>query len=221
MKLSAGKKRGFLHVKGTSLVKVVHGHLISMDGLSAPAPYAVAKNDPRDSLNWVRCEPGDLAIEVRPAKQKRGKAQATVGYSFLTGGAIQLMGYESEPSSFEPASLAFVAMPLYDGSPASREAIMQLLHEARASKPDMVVFDYEASSAQYADAATVAFPALWDMAEGPSAHFLGRVLGSGRGEILLHRQPPEHAADATINGFQLALILALAKWKGERFPRTN
>lgn len=126
MKLSPIKKFGHVHVMGKRLVRVTKEHAVSTEG--APLPAKLKTNVPNSGLNspegkWVYCKEGDLAVELVEVKKKRH-----VGYSYLSGPAIQMTGYTAQAGWFEDAELASLKAPMPPTTPEEgEEAIMALM----------------------------------------------------------------------------------------------
>jgi hypothetical protein len=106
VKLSTFPIFGAKHVKGLTLLRVLHPHTVDTAGAELRVEQGVPVEGslpnpavgPQHGKSAVRAVEGDLAIEV--GEVKTGKV---LGYSYITGAAIQCMGYEIAPHRFEPA----------------------------------------------------------------------------------------------------------------------
>src|SRR4029077_357594 len=144
MKLSVVKKPGWMHVTGGRLLEVATPHAVPASGLSAyaddPETDRFRAKDappprPRPKDGLVRCEEGDIAIEILFAKTGR-----LAGHSYLTGPAINLNRYcaAETPGWFRDEPLAGamiddVTMPTDEETPIGElwEALVRRRAPAR------------------------------------------------------------------------------------------
>jgi hypothetical protein len=222
MKLSVQKKWGYVHCRGGRLLQVVHEHPVDTGGHCVVAkqmkePYEGERHLPPT----VMARAGDLAIEI--VNRKGGNV---LGYSYLSGEAIQINGYENRPDRYEPAVLARARLPEIPSLSQSltEEQAQQFFGEFQKACVDMKVdmsvdvFAFELIAENDEAAGVVAdmmlrFFALVpntmtdEEAEGLRSHCLGLVqAGSRRGKTyLLHLQPKKHATKHCATTFQAAL----------------
>lgn len=228
MKLSLKFKLGHVHVGGGRVLTVVTPHPVSTATRSSHAERPETdRYRPKDAPPVVEpkgahviAEVGDLAIEVVYAKT--GKL---VGYSYLTGPAIQLIRYVDDDGarwfSSESVNVNRLDLPGPEGF-ASRqaywEAMIPTVSAARLGSPAVHAFEISVPSSNPDAAADVADVVVnaWAMVpkevtdeelkERCQSHLVGLV-HAGKGVAEVHLQPPRHASDWNATGFQIALVL--------------
>lgn len=95
MKLSLDKRsRGGVHVRGGRFRRVLLPHAVPASGQLEGKGCVVRDKD------YETAKPGDLVIEVYGVKAKR-----VLGYSYLSGAALQMVHYEAKPEWFGPADV--------------------------------------------------------------------------------------------------------------------
>ena len=174
----------------------------------------------------VNAEVGDLAIEVVYAKTGN-----LVGYSYLSGPAIQLIRYVNGPGvrwfAPDPVSVRRLDLPgpeAYESRQAYWEALIPTVSAARIGPPAVYAFEIKVPGAQVGDAANVADVVVnaWAMVpseitdeelkERSQSHLVGLVFaGKKGGGADVHLQPPKHAGAWSATVFQIALVLDALK----------
>lgn len=93
VKLSVDRVFGMRQVRGAQLLRVLHPHQVDAKG----AAIGEAQASPATSFRAVQ---GDLAVELVDVQTGH-----LVGYSYLTGQALQAVSYECAGHRYEPAVL--------------------------------------------------------------------------------------------------------------------
>lgn len=230
MKLSVEKKWGYIHVRGGRLVEVVHEHPVASKGQCVVAKRMKEEFEPPRSLPpTVMARAGDLAIEI--VTQRGGHL---LGYSFLTGAAIQINSYDKRADRFTDAVLRSAPLrPPPDeeatipSSPPSDDYLAGLAKLMAAMKydPDVDVYAFHAICSGRENAEGLAtflqqvrqlVPSDMTDEENESgasqrSHFLGLVRGGQSKKApcyFLHFQPKKHASDFAATMFQHALCIS-------------
>ena len=179
------------------------------------------------SLSQVMTSPGDLAVEMVTVKKSK-----FVGFSYLSGAAIQLNCYdEGKPDWFEPASSNFIEIPERPQRSAGEEAaaafqktFIGTLIDIKYGAVDVVAFKYGARDNDEAKGFCDFLYTAWGYApvdDGDqedlkaTAHFFGNI-DYGDGSIGLHFHPPQDAANYAATAFQNALVIELAQRRAEK-----
>lgn len=226
MKLSTVKKFGYIHVHGGRLFRVVHEHAVDTKGFcqiirEVNEKTGAVVNRSIDLAPTVTARAGDLAIEI--VQHKTGK---TLGYSYLSGPAIQLNTYQVRPDRYEMASIAPARLrPPTEEEMETEESFQSYAHYFRTQcvgmKTDLEVdvFAMEAhftdadSGQNLADSLVDAYRLVpKDMPQGDEDKLRSHLVASihaGKGKRAkhyhLHFQPPKDKSDSAITPFQAQL----------------
>lgn len=213
MKLSCKKKFGWIHVRGGQVLRVATSHAVPTGTYSVLADEDQPAGHAGVKAVWA--QEGDVAIEIIACKT--GKC---LGYSYLSGPALQLNHYEAHRHQGwceVVGEVGLLEIPRPHGEPkAFMEEVMALLVSARHSPPTVSAFRYRCS--KHEDPERVADVLLNCLrytkkdAEA-TAHVLGVVTGHRRkGPVVtIHCQPPHHADDCHATSFQIELALSAAR----------
>jgi hypothetical protein len=165
---------------------------------------------------WVYAEKGDLALEI--VARKTGKV---LGYSYLSGPALQLNHYKPLPAWYDDAGdVSLIEIPHPEGEPrAFVEDIIGRLMKAKYSE-NKLVFAFKHQCRERDDPRHVAealcdYASYEDKSRKPTAHILGVVIGHKRGPkgaVTLHFQPPRDSAECHATSFQTELAITAAEW---------
>lgn len=206
MLLSPRKKFGHTHVKAARILRVAKDHSVAT--LGAPSDAQMERFEGR---SWVFCEVGDLVIEIVKAKKHKW-----LGYSYLTGPAIQLMNYKPlsvDHFDAEPLKVGRVTFPTPRESKKDPDGFIETVKTLIASAMqanDICLFE---TTAQNKEAAMKAFDFLasvWEPAGG-SAHLIGNVKFGKDAGIQIHFQPKKHATESCATLFQTSLLFNMVK----------
>ena len=225
MKLSTVKKFGYIHVRGGKLLRVVHEHPVDTKGFCIVAREQKQGFEPvRNPPPQVMARAGDLAIEIVTRR-----AGTVLGYSYLSGDAIQINSYQVRPDRYAAAVLTLAHLTPPTAEEAASETGFETFIEGMrrscvemklSTDVDVWVFDGKcddkASGANIADT----IQTFWrlvpkdmtddEVTKRARAHFLGSVhAGKGRGSAhyFMHFQPPCDASDYAATPFQAALCM--------------
>jgi len=221
MKLSLKKKPGWTHVRGGRLVRVAKSHPVPTSGWS---PYALEyKKDllgrPKpvarfaEGEKWVFAKEGDLAVEILAADSR-----ASLGFSYISGPAIQLNRYrEVEANFFEAASGKIVEIPNPSTAQFTREQfaerVVTAIVGAKYGNDAINAFEYQARDDDEAQLVARKIAEVWYSyapADGDTtqrAHLLGVIHGR-KSHINVHFQPPDAAGEFAATPFQVGLVLS-------------
>ena len=222
MKLSCKKKFGWIHVRGGRILRAIKTHAVQTKTRSAVADHweesKWSKKKPRFLNNETRvfCAPEDLAIEMIAVKT--GKV---MGYSYLSGDAIQLNTYgrcEWIGTEEVPATLLTFPSPSeadYETKEAQKEFINEvvgLLMKYKYGEHEVVGVEYQGQNRVDAEGAANHFMELigYEDTRKPTynTHFIGGFFyAKKKSGILIHSQPPRDAGDFCVTSFQSELVL--------------
>ena len=213
MKLSLERKLGWMHVRGGKLVKVTQVHGVPTVSRST---LQTEHARPRKADGMEMCRRGDLAMQI--LKYETG---VVVGYSYLSGPAIQLQRYEGVSADwFAPAQLGAVSFPapteMDVADEKARDDFWQRFFAAvqaiKYGPLDVAGFCRRESTLEDGKAAAELLRAAWSMApvEQPAwdTHLLGMFKIVAGGDMALHYQPPKHGGKLAASGFQIGLVLS-------------
>jgi hypothetical protein len=214
MQLSPRKAKGFTHVKASRVLRVIKDHPVPTKGANVGGTAEQRGGGGTDTVDrfdghsFVFCKEGDFVIEVIRADTRK-----VLGYSYLTGPAIQLMHYEADPKCFsdEPVKVDYLDIPK---PPLTLEEVgrfvqdlMELFQEAKQTL-DINLLDISTQDKTDASAALMYITQHWERVEGEESHLIGKILYPGGG-IHVHLQTEEHASELCVNFFQTELLLKM------------
>jgi hypothetical protein len=221
MKLSLKKKLGWTHVRGGRLVRVAKPHPVPTAGWS---PYALEyKNDllgrPKPAARfaegekWVFTKEGDLAVEILAVD-----SSASLGFSYISGPAIQLNRYREADSGFFDAALGkIIAIPDPSMAKFTREEfaerVVTAIVGAKYGNEAINAFEYQARDDAEAQLVARKIAEVWysyvstDRDTAQRAHLLGVIHGR-KSHINVHFQPPDAASEFAATPFQVGLVMS-------------
>lgn len=198
MKLSLKKRFGFVQVRGGSFYRVTRTHQVGTNTRS----YAEEEN-PQGDRKTAFAQPGDLAIEV-----VNKKLEKRVGYAYLSGDAIRLIGYEAEPAWFAPATSMLIDIPGVPQSQAETEALVKQFIEAKFQH-DAGVFEYRAPKGSDPAIAAKGLAQCYSYESRdiePRGHVFGLV-HAGKSGISVHFQPRGQTTEFAASRFQIMMAV--------------
>ena len=220
MRLSLRKRFGWTQVCGGRVLRVTHTHGVPTNTLSEIVREEIAEGTriprwPDGEPQAVFAQPGDLALEI---VQPNG---ALVGYTYLSGDAIQLNCYDAMPFWFEAASSGRFTIPNARNDDEDVEAfvtkLLGTLMSVKYSNTDLMVFEYACARKEPAQDVARGLAEIYDYApiknpmppEDRRTHILGHIHAHRRkGGVDLHFQPPREASDFFATSFQIELALS-------------
>lgn len=223
MKLSTVKKFGYIHVRGGKLLRVVHEHPVDTQNFCVVAREKKAGFEPVRKLPpQVMARAGDLAIEIVTRR-----AGTVLGYSYLSGDAIQINSYQVRPDRYTDAVLAIAPLAPPTVEEAAVEATFEAFIEGMrrtcvemklSAAVDVWAFEGKCDDRDAGANIAETIQTFWrlvpkdmpdeEVTKRAKAHFLGSVhAGKGRGSAhyFMHFQPPCDASDYAATPFQAAL----------------
>lgn len=196
MKLSHKRKFGHTAVRAARVLKVTESHAVSMEGLSEFASRSA-------TAPWVFCEAGDLVIEV--IKIRTGKV---LGYSYLTGPAIQLINYNVsgvvDRIGSEPLRVKRIEIPRSN----------EVISEAKFGFNAISVFRFRAKTMEEARELPMKIMELWAADDSGIPEEINHLMGLidvGKRIMSIHLQPPSHANNFAATPFQIELLWRMTK----------
>ena len=223
MKLSLSKRIGWTQVRGGRVMRVTATHGVATNTLSEIVRGEIDAGTrkarwPDGEPAAVFAQPGDLALEIL---HKHG---ALVGYTYLSGDALQLNCYDAMPDWFEPATGQRFAIPEPPKDDGDGEAfVLKLLETMMGVKygdVDLAVFEYTCDRKEPPADVAQALAGIYDYApvdnpmppEDRRTHILGHIHSHQRkGGVDLHFQPPREASDFCATSFQIELALSAVR----------
>jgi len=182
-------------------MRVTKTHQVSIKGLSVEQ----AREFDADPF----AEPGNLAMEIIEVK----KPNRVIGYTYLSGPALQLNSYTADDRWFEPGSMSRFNIPRpTGGDEAFWVNLTKQLMAIKYSDDDLAVFRYICTKAEPPMDGARAITKLFDRYETadskePHTHMMGIIESKGGGGVEMHFQPPADAAKHAATGFQVRLAL--------------
>jgi len=220
VKLSTKFKMGYTRVQGGRVLRVANDHAVptkGYDGSSNHTPDLANDNKPlpprfTDGEKWVYAQAGDLALEILHASTKK-----LLGYTYLSGPAIQLNRYLAFPSTgsldtgtpgntdWHPANIARLTC-------IQREAdLADLVTELQAfkqSQMDLGYFELRVRNLDEGRHAAETLAGIWQSIpthdNGPDV--LG-IVEAGKADLALHFQNERHKNTYPATPFQMSLLL--------------
>jgi hypothetical protein len=220
MRLSLRKRIGWTQVRGGRVMRVAATHGVATNTLSELVRDEIVNGTrkprwPDGEPMAVFAQPGDLALEIL---HKNG---AALGYTYLSGDAIQLNCYDAMSDWFTPATGRRFAIPEPPKDNGDGEAfvlnLLETMMGVKYSDVDLAVFEYTCDRKEPPAEVAQALAGIYDCApvdnpmlpENRRTHVLGHIHAHRRkGGVDLHFQPPREASDFCATPFQIELALS-------------
>ena len=223
MRLHLRKKRGFTQVNAGRVVRVKTPH-----GVPTSTWFGeIAKEDgaerwPSGQPDYVAADVGDLAIVMCDGSTPSGDV---VGYSYLSGDAIQLNSYDADPEWFAPAEVTRFYIPRPKPGPDVWMPIATKLLEVKYGGADLAVFRYRCTQSEPPQNVAAGLMHLYRESEdahlyrmdGDPAdrrpldelrtHVLGEVASRSESSVNLNFQPASEISPFCATPFQIEMAL--------------
>jgi hypothetical protein len=203
-------KPGWVRVRGGRILRVAKAHAVKTNTRSSLQPGL----HPSEGQDWVYANEGDLAIEI----VRRGGTSDVVGYSYLSGPAIQLHRYMPCDVDWfgEEVKATYLDVPHPHGA-FGQEFIEQVVGLFMGFKYNeeygVGAFDYKCDAGEDTQDVANGLITMYGYEHpkwtAPRTHLFGliRPYRGKKNVVVLHCQPPHDASDFCAAGFQVELVV--------------
>ncbi len=206
MKLSLRKRLGYVHVRGGRFLRVIHAHRVPTTTRTVNRHESGLRTF---KGTGVEAHPGDLAVEI--VAYKSGNV---IGYSYLSGDALQLNCYTANAKHFEPIASHRIDFSMPTSPDDADDVIKRFVGGLMNAKyGDTPVCGMEVVAPQDAPEVAKAIINYWQYEpvedhDPPTTHMFALVRSSNKkATVTMHLQPPKDANDYAATGFQTALVV--------------